>query len=49
MRVLVDTNVLVSAVLAEGVPSLALIKATTSPCRGLIAEQSIDELKMVFN
>ena len=49
MRVLVDTNVLVSAFLARGMPSLALIKATTSPCRGLIAEQSIDELERVFN
>ena len=50
MRILIDTNVLVSVALSTtGTPYLAYIKATAPPCRGLIAEQSIDELKRVFN
>ena len=50
MRVLVDTNVLVSVALStSGTPYLAYIKATSAPCRRLICEQTIDELKSVFN
>ncbi len=50
MRVLIDTNVLISAALnANGTPYLAYIKATCSPNRGLICEQNVDELKRIFN
>ena len=50
MRILIDTNVLVSVAFStSGTPYLAYIKATTLPCRGLIAEQNIDELKRVFS
>ena len=50
MRVLIDTNVLISAALnANGTPYLAYIKAASYPNRGLICEQNVDELKRIFN
>ena len=50
MRVLIDTNVLISAALNPfGVPYQAYIKAASYPNRGLICEQNVDELKRVFN
>ena len=50
MRVLIDTNVLISAALsADGVPFLAYIKAVSYPNRGLICEQNVDEIKRIFN
>lgn len=50
MRVLIDTNVLISAALnANGTPYLAYVKAASSPNRGLICEQNVDELKRIFN
>lgn len=50
MRVLIDTNVLISAALsANGVPFKAYAKATTYPNRGLICEQNVDEMKRIFN
>lgn len=50
MRVLIDTNVLVSAALnAEGTPFKAYIKAATYPNHGLICEQNVDEIKRIFN
>lgn len=49
MRVLIDTNVLISAALsANGTPFKAYVKATTYPNHGLICEQNIDELKRIF-
>lgn len=50
MRVLIDTNVLVSATLnAKGTPFKAYIKAATYPNHGLICEQNVDEIKRIFN
>lgn len=50
MRILIDTNVLISAALdPNGVPSKAYQKAASYPNRGLICEQNVDELKRIFN
>ncbi len=50
MRVLIDTNVLISAALnANGIPFRAYAKAATYPNRGLICEQNVDEMKRIFN
>ncbi len=50
MRVLIDTNVLISAALnPTGVLSQAYQKAASYPNRGLICEQNVDELKRIFN
>ena len=50
MRILIDTNIMISAALwPASKPSLAYFKATNFPYRGLICEQSIDELRRVFN
>ena len=50
MRVLIDTNVLISAALnADGVPYQAYVKATSYPNHGLICEQNVDEMKRIFN
>lgn len=49
MRVLIDTNVLISAALsANGTPFKSYVKATTYPNHGSICEQNIDELKRIF-
>lgn len=49
MRVLIDTNIIISAALnVNSVPYFAYIKAVTYPNHGLICEQTIDELKRVF-
>lgn len=46
MRVLIDTNVLISAALhADGTPWKAYVKAASYPNRGLICEQNVDEMK----
>ena len=48
MRVLIDTNVLISAALrADSIPWLAYQKAASYPNHGLICEQNVDELKRV--
>ena len=50
MRVLIDTNVLISAALsANGKPFQAYVKATSHPNHGLICEQNVDEMKRIFN
>jgi len=50
MRVLIDTNVLISAALsANGASFRAYAKAVTYPNRGLICEQNVDEMKRIFN
>lgn len=50
MRVLIDTNVLISAALnANGIPFQAYIKAASYPNHGLICEQNVDEMKRIFN
>jgi predicted nucleic acid-binding protein len=50
MRVLIDTNILVSASLSsEGTPYQAYIKAVTHPNHGIVCDQNIDELRRVYN
>lgn len=50
MRILIDTNVLISAALnPNGVPFQAYVKATSYPNHGLICEQNVDEMKRIFN
>lgn len=50
MRVLIDTNVLISAALnVNGTPHQAYLKAVSYPNRGLICEQNVDELKRIFH
>ncbi len=50
MRVLIDTNVLISAALNPGnTPDKAYIKATSYPNRGVLCEQNLDELRRIFN
>lgn len=50
MRVLIDTNVLISAALhPDGIPWQAYQKAAAYPNHGLICEQNVDELKRIFN
>lgn len=50
MRILIDTNVLISAALnSDGVPYQAYVKAASYPNHGLICEQNVDEMKRIFN
>lgn len=50
MRVLIDTNILISAALsANGTPFKAYVKASSYPNHGLICEQNVDEMKRIFN
>ncbi len=50
MRVLIDTNILISAAYSKGsVPYRAFVKAVEPPCQGIICEQSVEELRRVYN
>lgn len=50
MRVLIDTNILISAALSsKSTPYQAFIKAVTYPNHGMVCEQNIDELRRIFN
>jgi len=50
MKVLIDTNVLISAALNEnGIPYQAYKKAASYPNHGLICEQNVDEMIRIFN
>lgn len=50
MRVLIDTNVLISAALsANGTPYQAYVKVASYQNHGLICEQNVDEMKRIFN
>ena len=50
MKVFIDTNVLISAMLnPAGVPFKAYQKAVTMPNHAVISDQNIDELKRIFN
>ncbi|MFQ7627387.1 putative toxin-antitoxin system toxin component, PIN family [Monoglobus pectinilyticus] len=50
MKVLIDTNILISAALSNrGTPYAAYMKAVTYPYHGVICDQNIDELRKVFN
>jgi putative PIN family toxin of toxin-antitoxin system len=49
VRVLIDTNILISAIYSKGsVPHRAYIKAVEPPHQGLICEQTLEELRRVY-
>jgi putative PIN family toxin of toxin-antitoxin system len=50
MRVLIDTNILISSAYSKhSIPYQAYRKAVEPPYQGLICEQSIEEMRRVFN
>ncbi len=50
MKILIDTNVLVSAALSNGgIPFRAFVKAVSAPNQGIVCQQNIEELRRVFN
>ncbi|MEE0047018.1 putative toxin-antitoxin system toxin component, PIN family [Ruminococcus sp.] len=50
MKILIDTNILISAALNPyGTPFQAYIKAVSYPNDGIVCEQNIDELRRIFN
>lgn len=50
MRVLIDTNILISAALnRNSTPFRAFLKAVTYPNHGMVCEQNVDEMRRIFN
>ena len=50
MKVLIDTNILISSALSSnGVSYQAFVKAVSYPNHGMICEQNIDEMRRIFN
>lgn len=50
MKVLIDTNILISAALSNnGLPYQTFVKAVSYPNHGVICEQNIDEMRRIFN
>ena len=49
MRILIDTNILISAILGNGTPFQAYVKAVSYPNSGVVCTQNIDELRRIFN
>ena len=50
MRLLVDTNILVSAALfPDSVPARAFMKAVTPPHDAVVCDYSLDEMRRVYN
>lgn len=50
MRLLIDTNILISAALfPDSVPAKAFTKAVTPPHETVVCDYSLDEMRRVFN
>lgn len=49
MRILIDTNILISSILGSGTPYQAYTKAVSYPNKGIVCTQNIDELRRIFN
>lgn len=50
MKILIDTNILISAALSNtGTPFKAYIKAVSYPNTAVVCDQNIDELRRIFN
>lgn len=50
MRILIDTNILISAALNDkGTPYKAFLKAVAYPNKGIVCDQNIEELRRIFN
>ena len=45
MRILIDTNILISSILGSGTPYQAYTKAVSYPNKGIVCTQNIDELR----
>lgn len=48
VRILIDTNVLISAILGHGTPYRAYVKAVTYPHTAILCDQNVSELKRIF-
>ena len=48
MRILIDTNVLISAILGNGTPYRAYVKAVTYPHTAILCDQNVSELQRIF-
>lgn len=49
MKVLIDSNILISAALnPKGIPYKAFLKAATPPNVGVVCQQNIEEIRIVF-
>lgn len=48
MKILIDTNVLISATLGQGTPLQAYLMAVTYPNHGIVCSQNIEEMRRVF-
>lgn len=49
MRVLIDSNIVISAILnPKGTPSRAFLKAVTYPYRGVLTNQNVEEIRRTF-
>lgn len=49
MRILIDTNILISSIIGHGTPFKAYVKAVSYPNCGVICTQNVDELRRIFN
>lgn len=50
MRILIDTNILISASLnIESTSYKAYVKAVTYPNQGIVCDQNIEELRRIYN
>ena len=50
MRILIDTNILISAALfSASVPAEAFFKAVTPPHDAVVCDYALDEMRRVFN
>ena len=50
MRVLIDTNILISAAYSKfSIPSQAYKKAVEPPYQAVVCEQSVEEFRRIFN
>lgn len=50
MRLLIDTNILISAALfPDSIPAKAYMKAVTPPHEAIVCDYSLDEMRRVFN
>ena len=49
MRVMIDTNILISSILGHGTLFQAYVKAVSYPNQGVICSQIVDEMRRIFN
>ena len=49
MRVMIDTNILISSILGHGTPFQAYVKAVSYQNQGVICSQIMDEMRRIFN